>query len=151
MQNYLCWERFGQSDPGYFGIDGHALARCRDVLAHADTLSELGGKVEFALLKGAKCLRVIGQSLEAARIATFELEKHDQHYLVSIFSLTEADDLILRHTLRDKDVAPLFCFSPADISRLDAQAQKRRRNQSSSATRLSKMLSHPAPYSGRSA
>src|SRR5438309_96093 len=43
------------------------------------------GRVEFALLKGAKCLRVIGQSLEAATIATFELEKHHQHYLVSMF------------------------------------------------------------------
>jgi len=100
----------------------------------------------------AKSLRVIGQSLEAARIATFELEKHDQHYLVWIISLAKADELILRDTCRDGDIAsqkglqptanPLFSFSRADISRLDAQAQKRRRNQSSSATRLSKMLSH---------
>ncbi len=105
-----------------------------------------------------KSLRVIGQSLEAARIATFELEKHDQHYLVWILSLTKADELISRHTLRDKDsgpqnglqptVNPLFCFSPADISRLDAQAQKRRKNQSSSATRLSKMLSHQLRFLG---
>ncbi len=97
----------------------------------------------------AKSLRVIGQSLEAARVDTFELEKHDRHYLVWIVSSTKADELI---SLRDKDIAPqnslqptadpLFCFSPADISRLDAQAQKRRRNQSSSPTRLSKMLSH---------
>lgn len=100
----------------------------------------------------AKSLRVIGQSLEAARIATFELEKHDQHYVVWIVSLAKADELILRDPLSRKDVVPqsdrkttanpLFCFSRADISRLDAQAQKRRRNQSSSATRLSKMLSH---------
>jgi len=90
----------------------------------------------------AKSLRVIGQALEAARIATFELEKHDQHYLVWILSLTKAEELILGDTLSEKDTAPLFCFSPADISRLDAQAQKRRRNQSSSTTRDSKMLSH---------
>ncbi|HEY7218456.1 MAG TPA: hypothetical protein VH985_08680 [Candidatus Binatia bacterium] len=100
----------------------------------------------------AKSLRVIGQSLEAARIATFELEKHDEHYLVWIVSLAKADELILRDPLSRKDVVPqsnrkttanpLFCFSRAEISRLDAQAQKRRRNQSSSATRLSKMLSH---------
>ena len=71
----------------------------------------------------AKSLRVIGQSLEAAKVATFELEKQGQRYLVWIASR-------------------VFCFSPADISRLDAQAQKRRRNQSSSTTRDSKMLSH---------
>ena len=100
----------------------------------------------------AKSLRVIGQSLEAARIATFELEKHDQHYLVWIISLAKANELILRDSISEKDAVPqsdrkptanpLFCFSRADISRLDAQAQKRRRNQSSSAARLSKMLSH---------
>lgn len=99
----------------------------------------------------AKSLRVVGQSLEAARIVTFELEKHDQHYLVWIISLAKADELISGEALRDKGVTPhrgkstanpLFSLSPADISRLDAQAQKRRRNQSSSATRLSKMLSH---------
>jgi hypothetical protein len=71
----------------------------------------------------AKSLRVIGQSLEAAKVATFELEKQGQRYLVWITNR-------------------VFCFSPADISRLDAQAQKRRRNQSSSTTRDSKMLSH---------
>jgi len=71
----------------------------------------------------ATSLRVIGQSLEAAKVATFELEKQDQRYLVWIANR-------------------VFCFSPADISRLDAQAQKRRRNQSSSTTRDSKMLSH---------
>ena len=71
----------------------------------------------------AKSLRVIGQTLEAAKVATFEVEKNRQGYFVAI-----ADRL--------------FCFSPADISRLDAQAQKRRRNQPSSAARLSKRLSH---------
>src|SRR6266567_7286882 len=98
----------------------------------------------------AKSLRVIGQSLEAAEIATFELEKKGQHYLVWSASLTRAGELMLRNILRDKDITPqnarkpnrLFCFSPADISRLDAQAQKRRRNHSSAPARLSKMMSH---------
>lgn len=71
----------------------------------------------------AKSLRVIGQTLEAARVATFEVEKSDPYYFVAI---------------GDR----LFCFSPADISRLNAQAQKRRQNQSSSIARLSKRLSH---------
>jgi hypothetical protein len=71
----------------------------------------------------AKSLRVIGQTLEAARVATFEVEKSGPCYFV---------------TIGDR----LFCFSPADISRLNAQAQKRRQNQSSSIARLSKRLSH---------
>jgi hypothetical protein len=104
------------------------------------------------IMSHAKSLRVIGQSLEAARIPTFELEKHDQHYLVWIISLAKAEELILRDPLSEKHgvpqsdgkptANPLFCFNRADISRLDAQAQKRRRNQSSSAAQLSKMLSH---------
>jgi hypothetical protein len=104
------------------------------------------------IMSHAKSLRVIGQSLEAARIPTFELEKHDQHYLVWIVSLAKAEGLILgdplsgKHAMPQSDrkptANPLFCFSRADISRLDAQAQKRRRNQSSSAAQLSKMLSH---------
>jgi hypothetical protein len=36
----------------------------------------------------------------------------------------------------------VFCFGPGDISRLDAQAQKQRRNQSRSATPTVKLLSH---------
>ena len=76
-----------------------------------------------------KSLRVIGQSLEAAKVATFELEKRGPRYLVWIANR-------------------VFCFTPADISRLDAQAQKRRKNQSSSATRLSKMLSHQLRFLG---
>src|SRR5258708_13029837 len=63
-----------------------------------------------------KYLRVIGQTLEAARVTTFKLEKHAQPY---------------RLWIADR----LFCFGPADISRLDAKAQKRRKNQSSSTRR----------------
>ena len=53
----------------------------------------------------AKSLRVIGQTLEAARVTTFKLEKHAQPY---------------RLWIADR----LFSFGPADISRLDAKAQK---------------------------
>jgi len=64
----------------------------------------------------AKSLRVIGQTLEAARVTTFKLEKHAQPY---------------RLWIADR----LFCFGPADISRLDAKAQKRRKNHLSSTRR----------------
>ncbi len=100
----------------------------------------------------AKSLRVIGQSLEAARIATFELEKYGPQYMVWSDSIIKAEEWILRNALRHNNVVSqdarystanrVFCFSPADISRLDAQAQKQRRNQSFSATPASKLLSH---------
>lgn len=69
----------------------------------------------------AKALRVIGQTLEAARVTTFKLEKHTDPYRLWI-------------------AKRLFCFGPGDISRLDAKAHKRRRNHST-ATRLSTSLS----------
>jgi hypothetical protein len=99
----------------------------------------------------AKSLRVIGQLLEAANVETFEVEKHGQRYLVWSASLTKEGELILQNALQDNNCASqntrqaipnVFCFNPADISRLDARAQKRRRHQSSSATRPSTMLSH---------
>ena len=99
----------------------------------------------------AKSLRVIGQLLEAARIATFELEKYGPQYMVWSVSVSEAGEWILRNALRHNNIVSqdarstancVFCFSPADISRLDAQAQKQRRNQSFSGTPASKLLSH---------
>ena len=64
----------------------------------------------------AKSLRVIGQTMETAGVKTFKLEKHAEPY---------------RLWIADR----LFSFGPADISRLDAKAQKRRKNQSSSTRR----------------
>ena len=99
----------------------------------------------------AKSLRVIGQALEAARMATFELEKYGPQYMLWSDSVSEAGEKILRNALRHNNVVSqgarsisnrVFCFSPADISRLDAQAQKQRRNQSLSGTPTSKLLSH---------
>ena len=37
---------------------------------------------------------------------------------------------------------PLFCFRPADISRLDTQARNKRKSQSGSVARTSTLLSH---------
>jgi hypothetical protein len=100
----------------------------------------------------ARSLRVIGQSLEAARIATFELEKYGPQYMLWTDLVTEAGEAILRNALRQNNAVSqdarypkayrVFCFSPADISRLDAQAQKQRKNQSLSATPTAKLLSH---------
>ena len=97
----------------------------------------------------ARSLRVIGQSLEAAQILTFELEKYGPQYMVWTDSVPAAGEAILRNLLRQNNAASqdtrhprVFCFSPADISRVDAQAQKQRRNQSPSATPTAKLLSH---------
>jgi hypothetical protein len=98
----------------------------------------------------AKSLRVIGQALEAARIPTFELEKYGPQYMVWIVSVSAAGEAVMRNALRhNHDMKEarstanrVFCFSPADISRLDAYAQKQRRRQSSSGTPVSKLLSH---------
>ncbi len=99
----------------------------------------------------AKSLRVIGQAIEAARIAAFEVEKYGPQYMVWSDAVTEAGEWIMRHALGDHVMSQdtrhrtanrVFCFSPADISRLDAQAQKKRRNNSFSYTPAPKSYSH---------
>jgi len=98
-----------------------------------------------------RSLRVIGQSLEVARIQTFELETDGQNYIVKSDSLDSTGEWILRHALSPNDnsifrqttVSRSVRFSAADISRLDDQAQKQRRNNSSSSevyARLSQLL-----------
>jgi hypothetical protein len=98
----------------------------------------------------AKSLRVIGQSLESAGIAVFEVEKHGPQYLIWTDLVTEAGEKILRNLLRrnkaiskntlsTRKSSRVFCFSPADILRLEAHAQIKRRRQFVSG---SKMLSH---------
>lgn len=100
----------------------------------------------------AKSLRVIGQSVESARIVTFELEKYGAQYMLWSEAVTEASERFLRHLLGDSNGASdhascrsskrVFVFSPADILRLDAQAQKQRRNQSFAAAPSDKLISH---------
>jgi len=99
----------------------------------------------------AKSLRVIGQSLEAARIEAFEVEKYDEYYVMWSNCLTEAGEWILRnaqnnpdlfaHSGRDSTRNRTFCFRPGDITRLDARSQKKRTNHSSSHMNASKLLS----------
>jgi mRNA-degrading endonuclease RelE of RelBE toxin-antitoxin system len=100
----------------------------------------------------AKSLRVIGQSLEAAGIAAFELEKNDQSYVVESAYVTREGESILRNALGGNDLSSqgaqqsranrLFCFRAADISRLDAQARKKRKSQFGTVTRTPTTLSY---------
>ena len=90
----------------------------------------------------AKSLRVIGQSLEVARAAAFELENDGQSYVVRSDSLTQTGEWILQNALSENEfserrtrppiVKRSLRFSSPDIARLDAEGQKRRRNQTSS-------------------
>ena len=101
----------------------------------------------------AKSLRVIGQSLEVAKLRVFELQTDGPNYILSSDALTKIGEWILRHALSRDDIsdqrAPqsvirVVSFGQSDISRLDDQAQKLRRNDSSPHTetysRLSQLL-----------
>lgn len=99
----------------------------------------------------AKSLRVIGQSLEAAGVTVFELEKDGQDHLVQSDSMTPAGEWILRNlkgesvstedSVRRSSVSNPLRFTPLDISCLDSHWQKQRRNHSSSQTQASNKLS----------
>jgi hypothetical protein len=99
----------------------------------------------------AKSLRIIGQALEAARVTIFELENYENYYVVWSDCMTEAGELILRNALNGNDGSSQnnrqatanrsFCFHSTDITRLDAQLQKKRRNHFSSQTQASKLMS----------
>jgi hypothetical protein len=89
----------------------------------------------------AKSLRVIGQSLEVAKLQVFESKTDGPNYIVQSDSLSPATEWILRHSLSPTDVIwqstrrstsnRSVRFTPADISRLDDQAKKQRRTNSS--------------------
>jgi hypothetical protein len=101
----------------------------------------------------SKSLRVIGQSLETAKIPSFELEADGQNYVVKSELLTGTGEWVLRHTLRRNDFSEqtarqstVKCsvrFTPGIISRLDEHAQMQRRSSSSPPNgfrRLSQLL-----------
>ena len=88
----------------------------------------------------AKSLRVIGQSLAVPKLRVFELQTDGPNYILSSDSLSRTGEWILRHALGRDDIsdqrAPqsvirVVSFGQSDISRLDDQAQKLRRNDSS--------------------
>ena len=89
----------------------------------------------------AKSLRVIGQSLAVAKLQVLELQTDGPNYILSSDALTKIGEWILCHALSHDDIsdqrAPqsavsrAVSFGQSDISRLDDQAQKLRRNDSS--------------------
>lgn len=98
----------------------------------------------------AKSLRVIGQTLESAGVAVFEVEKHGRYYVAWSDSLNNADEWIFRNGLTREVLAAgargakahcSLCFGPLDISRLDAQSRKNRRHRFSSSMQASSNLS----------
>lgn len=100
----------------------------------------------------AKSLRVVGQCLEYAHLATFELEKYGPQYMLWSDTVNEAGETALRNFLNDRlefsnetrqhSPKRVFVFSPADIARLDAQAQRQRKNRSTQALPPYKIVSH---------
>jgi hypothetical protein len=98
----------------------------------------------------AQSLRVIGQSLEVARLVNFELDNDGKTYLIRSDSLTQTSEWILRNAVRENEALAerssepaldgSLPFSPAVVARLDAQGQKRR-NSSSSGAEGSKRIS----------
>jgi hypothetical protein len=84
----------------------------------------------------ARSLRVIGQSLELAGVAAFDIENDGESYVVRSDRLTQTEAWILRNWLGESSLprrSPqqlsgrlTLRFHPSDISRLDAQGQKRR-------------------------
>jgi hypothetical protein len=98
----------------------------------------------------AKSLRVIGQVLESAAVPNFELEKHGPYYVTWSPYLRNARDWRLEYSLTEHVLETddsrskadfSLCFSLLDVSRLDAQARKNRRNRVSSITQGSSKLS----------
>src|SRR4029078_3805617 len=100
----------------------------------------------------AKSLRVVGQCLEYAHIATFELEKYGPQYMLWSDAVNDAGETALRNFLNDRlefsnetrhhSPKRVFVFSPADIARLDAQAQRQRKNRQNQAMPPNKIVSH---------
>lgn len=103
----------------------------------------------------AKSLRVIGQSLEIAKISVFQLESDGQNYIVRSDLMSRTAEWILRYAVREAGFSmpahqqsareiPLpikpVQFSDEDIARLDARAANHRRE--FSATEPSAKLSH---------
>ena len=82
----------------------------------------------------ATSLRVIGQSLEAARLTVFEVRTEGEDLLVETEALTQTAEWILRRGLHDQRreetnrsaINQTVRFTPLDISRLDQEARRQR-------------------------
>jgi hypothetical protein len=100
----------------------------------------------------AKSLRVIGQSLEVAKVLEFKLEGDGRNFMVQSDSMSRTAEWMLRYAGRENDISPLAGrrsasdiplelkpveFSDADIARLNAREAQRRREFSTARTELS--------------
>jgi hypothetical protein len=119
------------------------VARRHDVLVDLKISEAEFAEVEgeIAALKTdmthAASLRVIGQSLEVAKLPTFELGVDGTDYIVRSDSLNQTGEWILRHALspnkfsdqstQRSSLNPTVRFRASDLSRLDDQARKQRR------------------------
>ena len=115
------------------------------------------GRWETQRMVHGKSLRVIGQSLEIARVTEFEVENDGGDYLVQSPALTQTSNEILRNALTgrpsERTVQSPHRFTRLDISRLDSYAQKHRRRHSSAQTqgpnRLTQILRGLGDYLDR--
>ena len=72
-----------------------------------------GGQKQCLLkMAHAKSLRVIGQALEVAKVATFELENDGQSYDVRSDSLTQTGEWILQNALSENKFSERRTRSP---------------------------------------
>jgi hypothetical protein len=109
-----------------------------------------------AKMSFSKSLRVVGQSLQVAKVFVFDLQSDGRNYLVQSDSMSRTAEWILRYGINESDFSTLAChpsaagnpvefkpvqFSDADIARLNAREAKRRRELSSSRARSSTKLS----------
>ena len=100
----------------------------------------------------AKSLRVIGQSLEIAKVLEFKLEGDGRNFMLQSDSMSRTAQWMLRYAGRENDISPLAGrrsaantplelkpveFSDADIERLNAREAQRRREFSNARTELS--------------
>ena len=104
----------------------------------------------------ATSLRIIGQSLQKAKLQRFELETDGSNYLVQIDSMDGASEWILRQAVgpvaRESLLDGSVRFTPDDISRLDDLAKKQRTIDSSHTQtyrRLSQLLRTLGDYLAR--
>ena len=105
-------------------------------------------KAEYQMTH-AKSLRVIGQSLENAKLQAFELTTDGPNYVAQSDSLDAASEWILRQALspvsersaRHSTSSQSIRFTPVDISRLDDQAEKQRKINPSPNTQVYRRLS----------
>jgi len=96
-----------------------------------------------------KSLRVIGQSLENAKLPAFELDTDGIDYIVRSDSLTRTSEWILQQAIGERELTEQSSltvnrslrFTQVVISQLDSHGRKQRRSHASSQTQTSNKLS----------